>query len=47
LKRCYKENPAFQIDPLTIKRSLKSLGFRLWDESTKKMVGFSVLKQSN
>jgi len=44
LPKVYKENPLFQVEPLTILRSLKSLGFRLWDEKTKRMVGFNVLK---
>lgn len=45
LARCYQENPMFQIRPLTIRRSLKSLFYRLWDEKRKVLVGFSVLKQ--
>lgn len=40
----YKENPLFQIPPLTIVHSLKSLGYRLWDEERQKLVGFSSLR---
>jgi omega-6 fatty acid desaturase (delta-12 desaturase) len=40
----YKENPLFQISPLTVSRSLKSLGYRLWDEEKKILVGFNVLR---
>jgi omega-6 fatty acid desaturase (delta-12 desaturase) len=40
----YKENPQLQIPPLTIPRSLKSLGYRLWDEERKMLVGFNVLR---
>lgn len=35
----------FQIKPLTIRRSLKSLFYRSWDEKQKMLVGFAVLKQ--
>jgi len=42
---CYKENPTFQIKPLTIPLSLKSLGYRLWDEEQKMLVGFRELKK--
>jgi omega-6 fatty acid desaturase (delta-12 desaturase) len=42
----YKENPALQIPPLTIPRSLKSLGYRLWDEEQKILVGFNVLRNN-
>ena len=40
----YKENPLFQIQPLTLPKSLKSLGYRLWDEEQKMLVGFNVLR---
>ena len=40
----YKENPLFHIPPLTIPKSLKSLGYRLWDEEKKMLVGFNVLR---
>ena len=32
-QECHNENPAFQIEPLTVRRSLRSLFFRLWDEN--------------
>jgi acyl-lipid omega-6 desaturase (Delta-12 desaturase) len=40
LPQAYKENPVFHIQPLTILTSLKSLGYRLWDEERKVLVGF-------
>ena len=40
----YKENPLFQIPPLTLPKSLKSLGYRLWDEEKNMLVGFNVLR---
>lgn len=40
----HRENPVFQVEPLTIRKSLKSLGFRLWDEQDKCMVGYSAVK---
>lgn len=45
LEKCHRENPTFQIPPLTIRRSLKSLFYRLWDEETQQMVGFRALRQ--
>jgi acyl-lipid omega-6 desaturase (Delta-12 desaturase) len=45
LEQCHKENPAFQIEPLTFRRSLKSLYFRLWDEKERMLVGWSHLKK--
>ncbi len=41
LERCHRSNPLFQqVKPLTLLESLKSLTFRLWDESSRKLVGF-------
>ena len=45
LEECHNENPIFQIEPLTLSASLKSLFFRLWDEKEKMLVGWDVLKQ--
>jgi acyl-lipid omega-6 desaturase (Delta-12 desaturase) len=45
LEECHNENPAFQIEPLTVRRSLSSLFFRLWDEKEKMLVGWSALKK--
>jgi omega-6 fatty acid desaturase (delta-12 desaturase) len=45
LPECHKENPIFQVKPLTIGRSMRSLFFRLWDEERKMMVGFEALKR--
>ena len=42
LPECHKENPIFQVKPLTIGRSMKSLFFRLWDEEQKMLVGFEL-----
>jgi len=47
LPECYKENPVFHIQPLTILTSLKSLGYRLWDEERRMLVGFKALKQAS
>ncbi len=41
LQRCYDEVPEVRaVAPLTIRTSLKSLGFNLWDEKRQKMVSF-------
>ncbi len=45
LEQCHKENPVFQIEPLTFKRSLQSLFYRLWDEKEKMLVGWNALKK--
>lgn len=46
LQRCYDEIPALQkVVPLTIRKSLKSLWLRLWDEKQQKLVTFRALKQ--
>ena len=45
LEQCHNENPQFQIEPLTIRRSLKSLMYRLWDEKERILVGWSALKK--
>lgn len=40
LEACHNENEIFQIEPLTLKTSLKSLHVRLWDEDRHKMIGY-------
>ena len=45
LEQCHNENPQFQIEPLTVRSSLKSLYFRLWDEKERMLVGWKVLKK--
>ena len=45
LPKAFKENPIFHVEPLTILSSLKSLTLRLYDEQTRKLVGWSVLKR--
>lgn len=44
LERCHWDNPIFQVKPLTIWTSLKSLTTHLWDEKRRKLVGFRQLK---
>jgi omega-6 fatty acid desaturase (delta-12 desaturase) len=42
LEKCYKENPIFQeVSTITLRASLKSATFRLWDEELQKLVGYS------
>ncbi len=45
LEQAFNENKLFQIKPVTIWISLKSLTYRLWDEEKKKLVGFSAARQ--
>lgn len=45
LRRCHNENEMFRkIKPLSFKRSLMSLRFRLWDEDHGRMIGFREVK---
>ena len=42
LEKCYRENAMFQdVRLITLRSSLKSLSFRLWDEELQKLVGYS------
>jgi acyl-lipid omega-6 desaturase (Delta-12 desaturase) len=46
LERCHRSDPMFHdIKPITLIGSLKTLSLRLWDESSKKLVGFRHLKK--
>jgi omega-6 fatty acid desaturase (delta-12 desaturase) len=44
LPRAFRASPIFQVRPVTLFSSLKSLTLRLYDEQTRKLVGWSVLK---
>jgi omega-6 fatty acid desaturase (delta-12 desaturase) len=44
LPRALKENPIFQVRPITLWTSFRSLRLRLWDEEKRRMVGWDVLK---
>jgi omega-6 fatty acid desaturase (delta-12 desaturase) len=46
LEQCHKSDPMFHdVQPMTLLGSLRSLGLRLWDESSKKLVGYRHLRQ--
>lgn len=46
LELCHNAHPMFQsVKPVTLRGSLKSFSFRLWDEQRRKLVGFSYLRQ--
>jgi len=45
LPKAFKENPIFHVEPVTLLASLRSLTLRLYDEKTRKLVGWSVLKR--
>ena len=46
LERCHRENPTFQkVTTLTIGQSIRTLGLKLWDEESGRMVGFRHLRQ--
>lgn len=45
LQRCYDETPEFQaVKPITLRTSLRSLWFNLYDEQSGKLVSFRALK---
>lgn len=44
LEQAYKENELFHIQPITLRSSMRSLRFRLWDEDNRQLVGFGHLK---
>ncbi len=47
LQRCHESDPMFhEVEPMTLLGSLKSLGLRLWDESTRKLVGYRHLREA-
>lgn len=45
LEKAYKENPIFHIEPLTLRSSLKSLKWRVYDEANHRLAGWEALKQ--
>jgi len=46
LERCHRENPTFQkVTTLTIGESIRTLGLKLWDEESGRMVGFRHLRK--
>lgn len=48
LERCHQSDPMFrEVQAITLRSGLKSLSFRLWDESAKKLVGFRHLREPN
>jgi acyl-lipid omega-6 desaturase (Delta-12 desaturase) len=45
LERCHRENQVFQIQPVKLLASFKTLTYRLWDERKRKLVNFQYLKK--
>jgi omega-6 fatty acid desaturase (delta-12 desaturase) len=46
LERCHRENPTFQkVVTLTLRESVRTLGLRLWDEESGRMVTFGHLRR--
>jgi omega-6 fatty acid desaturase (delta-12 desaturase) len=46
LERCHRENPTFQkVVTLTLWESVRTLGLRLWDEDSGRMVTFGHLRR--
>ncbi len=46
LERAHKSEPMFQnVKPLTVRTSLRSLTFRLWDEGRRKLIGFKAARE--
>ena len=45
LPKAYLENPIFHVRPVTLRESLKSLKWRLYDEANRCLVGWEGLKR--
>jgi omega-6 fatty acid desaturase (delta-12 desaturase) len=46
LEKCHKADPLFQtVKPITLFSSFKAFAFRLWDEKSKKLVGYRHLRK--
>jgi omega-6 fatty acid desaturase (delta-12 desaturase) len=46
LEKCHREHPMFRaVKPLTLRSSMKSLTFRLWDEQRRKLVSYRRLRE--
>ncbi len=46
LERCHRENPTFQkVTTLTLRESIRTLGLKLFDEESGRMVGFGHLRR--
>jgi omega-6 fatty acid desaturase (delta-12 desaturase) len=46
LQKCHESDPLFQqVKPITLRSSVKSLAFRLWDEQARKLVGYARMRQ--
>ena len=46
LERCHKADPLFQqVKPVTLFSSLKCITYRLWDEKSRKLVGYGHLRK--
>jgi omega-6 fatty acid desaturase (delta-12 desaturase) len=44
LEICHQENPIFQVKPLRLWSSFKSLTFSLWDENKRQLVNFKTIR---
>ena len=45
LARAHASEPMFQqVEPLTLRKSIKSISFRLWDEENRQLTGYRALK---
>jgi omega-6 fatty acid desaturase (delta-12 desaturase) len=45
LARAYRENPIFHVKPVTLLSSLKCLKWRLYDEASRQLVGWEILRK--
>jgi omega-6 fatty acid desaturase (delta-12 desaturase) len=46
LEQCHNENPMFQgVATITLRQSLGSLRYRLWDEANSRLIGYRELRQ--
>ena len=47
LEKCHQENEVFQVEPVDLIGSLKSLSYRLWDEANQRLIHFRHLKSKS
>jgi omega-6 fatty acid desaturase (delta-12 desaturase) len=46
LQQCHEAEPLFQqVRPITLTASIKSVALRLWDEKSRKLIGYARLRQ--
>ena len=45
LARCYTQNPALQVEPITVWAGIRALFLGLWDEEQRRLISFRALRR--